>query len=72
MMSYFIENEVENLQNGDLHLAQIPDFEMEYLMQDLFSTLRSVMACFFIFTPFYLTLTFFDQSFPLRSFTFLS
>ena len=26
--SYLSENEAENLQNGDVHLAQIPDFEM--------------------------------------------
>ena len=25
------ENEDKNLQNGDVHLAQIPDFEMGYL-----------------------------------------
>ena len=25
------ENEAENLQNGDVHFAQILDFEMEYL-----------------------------------------
>ena len=31
MTSYLIENEAENLQNGDAYLAQIPDFEMEYL-----------------------------------------
>ena len=31
MMSYLSENEAENLQNGEAHLAQIPDFEMEYL-----------------------------------------
>ena len=29
MMSYVGENEAENLQNGDVHLTQIPDFEME-------------------------------------------
>ena len=29
--SYLCENETEDLQNGDVHLAQIPDFEMEYL-----------------------------------------
>ena len=29
------ENEAENLQNGDVHLAQIPDFEMEYLENHL-------------------------------------
>ena len=29
--SYLSENEAKNLQNGDVHIAQIPDFEMEYL-----------------------------------------
>ena len=28
MTSYLNENEAKNLQNGDVHLAQIPDFEM--------------------------------------------
>ena len=28
---YFSENEAKNLENGDVHIAQIPDFEMEYL-----------------------------------------
>ena len=31
MTSDLSENAAENLQNGDVHLAQIPDFEMEYL-----------------------------------------
>ena len=35
MMSYLIKNETENLQNGDIHLAQIPDFEMGYLENHL-------------------------------------
>ena len=35
MTSYLIENEAENLQNGEIHLAQIPDFEMEYLENHL-------------------------------------
>ena len=35
MMSYVSENEAENLQKGDVHLAQIPDFEMEYLENHL-------------------------------------
>ena len=35
MTSYLSENEAENLQNGDVHLAQIPDFEMEYLENHL-------------------------------------
>ena len=30
MMSYFSENVAENPQNGEVHLAQIPDFEMGY------------------------------------------
>ena len=29
--SYLCENETENLQNGDFHLAQISDFGMRYL-----------------------------------------
>ena len=33
--SYLGENEAENLQNGDVHLAQIPDFEMKYLKNHL-------------------------------------
>ena len=35
MMSYLSENEAENLQNGGVHLAQIPDFEIEYLENHL-------------------------------------
>ena len=35
MMSYLHENEAENLQNGDVHLAQINDFEMGYLEKRL-------------------------------------
>ena len=33
--SYLSANEAENLQNGDVHLAQIPEFEMEYLENHL-------------------------------------
>ena len=33
--SYLSENEAENLQNGDVHLAQIPDVEMKYLKNHL-------------------------------------
>ena len=29
--SYLSENEAKNLQNGDAHIAQIPDFETGYL-----------------------------------------
>ena len=33
--SYLSENEAKNLQNGGVHLAQIPDFEMGYLENHL-------------------------------------
>ena len=35
MTSYSCENEAENLQNGDEHFAQIPDFGMGYLENHL-------------------------------------
>ena len=35
MTSHLSENEAENLQNVYVHLAQIPDFEMEYLENHL-------------------------------------
>ena len=35
MTSYLSENEAKNLQNGDVYLAQIPDFEMGYLENHL-------------------------------------
>ena len=35
MTSYLSEKEVKNLQNGDVHLAQIPGFEMGYLENHL-------------------------------------
>ena len=35
MTSYLRENEAENLQNGDVHFAQIPDFGMGYLKNHL-------------------------------------
>ena len=30
MTSYLSENEAKNLQNGDVDLAQIPEFDMGY------------------------------------------
>ena len=35
MTSYLSENEAKNPQNGDVHIAQIPDFEMRYLENHL-------------------------------------
>ena len=40
--SYFSENEAENLQNGDLHLAQITDFEMGYLENYLAQSFKQI------------------------------
>ena len=65
MTSYLSENETENLQNGDVYLALIPDFEMG-LSRKPFRALRSVMAHVFalFFTLFHLNLTFSDWNFP--------
>ena len=35
VMSYLSGIEAKNLQNGDIHIAQVPDFEMEYLENHL-------------------------------------
>ena len=35
MTSYLSKNEAKNQQNVDIHLAQISDFEMEYLENHL-------------------------------------
>ena len=35
MTSCFSENEAKNPQNGDVHLAQIPDFVMGYVENHL-------------------------------------
>ena len=35
MTSHLSENEAKNLQNGNVHLAQIPDFEMGSLENHL-------------------------------------
>ena len=35
VMSYLSGIETKNLQNGDVHIAQVPDFEMEYLKNHL-------------------------------------
>ena len=59
MTSYLCENEAENLQNGDSHLAQIPDFGMRYL-ENPCDALRSVRAHFFAFSSlFHLSSTYF-------------
>ena len=60
MTSYLSEKKAENLQNSDVHLVQIPDFEIEYLENHL-GALRSVTVarCVAFFTLFNLSSTFF-------------
>ena len=47
--SYLSENEAENLENGDVHLAQIPDFEMEYFQNHMAHWGRWWLVFFFFF-----------------------
>ena len=46
MTSYLSENEAENLQNSDVRLAQIPDFEMEYNENHLRTEVGDGSFCF--------------------------
>ena len=62
-MSYLSKNEAENLQNGKVHLAQIPEFEMEYLENHL-GALRLVIACCIAFFTLSFKLNFFSTGFP--------
>ena len=64
--SYVSENEAENLQNGDIHLTQIPDFEMEYLENHLAHWGRWWLVFFPFFTLFHLSLTFFRPEVPFK------
>ena len=62
-MSYLSKNEAENLQNGKVHLAQIPEFEMEYLENHL-EALRLVIARCVAFFTLSFKLNFFRPDFP--------
>ena len=62
-MSYLSKNEAENLQNGKVHLAQIPEFEMKYLENHL-GALRLVVARCIAFLTFSFKLNFFSTGFP--------
>ena len=57
--SYLSENEAKNLQNGDVHIAQIPDFEIEYLENHLAHWGRWWLV-FRFFTLFHMSLTLFS------------
>ena len=52
---YLSENEAKNLQNGNVHLAQIPDFEMEYLENHSEHWGQWWLDFFAFFTLFYLS-----------------
>ena len=56
MTSYLHENEAENLQNGDVHLAQIPDISRTILSIEVSDGL--FLECF---TLFQLSLTYFSN-----------
>ena len=65
--SYLSAIESENLQNGNIHPAQIPDFE-----QDSSRTIWRIVVSdgsffFSFFTFLHLSITFFDRSFPLST-----
>ena len=66
MRSYLHENEAENLQNGDVHLAQIPDLKWD-ISRTVWRTevSDSSLFCIFYALSFELNL-FFDRGFPLR------
>ena len=57
--SYLSGIEAKNLQNRDVHIAQIPDFEMEYLENHLCIEVGDG-SFFAFFTLFHLSLTFFS------------
>ena len=65
MTSYLSENEAKNLQNGDVHIAQIPDFEMEYL-ETILRLEVGDSSLFAFFTLFDVSLTFFRPEVPFK------
>ena len=58
--SYSSENEAKNLQNGNVHIAQIPDFEMEYLENHIWYIEVGDGSFFFIFHAISFELNFFS------------
>ena len=66
--SYLSENEAKNLQNGDVHIAQIPD--LKWNISRIIWRIEVGDGLFFaFFTLFDLSLTFFfDRRFPLTIF----
>ena len=65
MTSYLNENEAENLQNGDVHFAQISDLKWK-ISRTFWRIEVSEVSFFFIFHALSFEVTFFfDWSFPL-------
>ena len=64
--SYLSGIEAKNLQNGDVHIAQIPDFEMEYLENHLTHWGRRWLV-FCIFHALSFELNFFRPEVPFKS-----
>ena len=62
--SYLSENEAKNLQNGDVHLAQIPSFGWN-ISRTIWHIVFSDGSFFALFKLLHLSLTFSDRSFPL-------
>ena len=65
--SYLSENEAKNLQNGDVHIAQIPDFEMEHLENQLAHQGRWWLVFLHFSHSFIWAKLFFDWRFPLTT-----
>ena len=66
MTSYLFENEAENLQNGNIHLAQIPHFGKGYLENHLGHIEVSDGYFFAVSTLSFELKLFFDQRSSLR------
>ena len=64
--SYLSGIEAKNLQHGDIHIAQIPDFEMKYLENHLAHWGRWWLVFLHFSRSFIWAKLFFDRRFPLR------
>ena len=66
LTTHLCENGVEILQNGDIHLAQIPDLEMGYIISRTIWHTEVSNGSFFAFLPSFISAqVIFYQSFPL-------
>ena len=54
LTTHLCENEVEILQNGDIHLAQIPDIEMGYIISRTIWHTEVSDGSVFAFLPFFI------------------